>query len=447
MAITKGRKSARHWAYLAISRIEADQAYSDLILSHVFEQQFFSDKDRGFINELVRGTVRWKKKLQWILSQLLKDPAKVPEQIKWILWLGLYQIIYMSRTPDFAAVNESVKLTKKLNYMKWVRLVNGVLRTFLRNPQEIKYPNPKQEPVKYLAVVHSQPEWLVERWIDQFGYEQTEQLCMAFNKPPVVTVRPNTLKISLKEFEKMLRENQFVYELSKVKDYYRLIKINSEKYRQLLQDGLMTVQDESAGLVALLAAPEHEQIVCDLCSAPGGKSMHLAELTEDKLSIISGDINFSRSKLVKNAKERLQLSAVNVVVADANNFPVNKADLVILDAPCSGLGVLAKKPDLRWQRKPTSMRLLVKLQNELLQNAARLVKNKGFLVYSTCTIDKEENENVILNFVKHHPEFSVCNPDTTLISKDFITGDSMVRTWPHQHQMDGSFAVKLQKDE
>lgn len=432
---------------MAISRIEGDYAYSDLILSHIFEQQLFANKDRAFINELVRGTIRWKKKLEWILTQLLKDPQKVPVQVKWILWLGLYQIIFMSKTPDFAAVNESVELTRKLNYLKWVRLVNGVLRTYLRNPKQIKYPDSDREPVKYLAVVHSQPEWLIERWIDQFGYDLTEKLCIAFNKQPVVTVRPNILKISIEEFERNLLENHFIFERSKVKNFYRLNKINFEKYRKLLQDGLMTIQDESAGLVALLANPVQHQIVCDLCSAPGGKSVHLAELALDKLTIISGDISLPRMKLVKNAKVRLNLAAINVIVADAYDFPVKNADLIVLDAPCSGLGVLTKKPDLRWQRKPESMPLLVKMQNELLQKAAFLVRNNGYLVYSTCTIDKAENENIILNFVKQHPEYRICRPDTNSISDDFITKDNMIRTWPHLHDMDGSFAVKLQKKE
>ncbi len=447
MARIKDRKSARHWAYLAISRIEGDHAYSDLILSHIFEQQFFTDKDRAFINELVRGSIRWKKKLEWVLIHLLKDPQNVPAQVKWILWLGLYQIIFMSRTPDFAAVNESVELTKTLNYRKWVRLVNGVLRTYLRNPKQIKYPDPDREPVKYLAVVQSHPEWLIERWIDQFGYEKTEKLCIAFNRPPVVTVRPNILKVSIEEFEKSLLEGHFIFERSKVKDFYRLNNINFKKYRQLLRDGLMTVQDESAGLVALLANPGRDQIVCDLCSAPGGKSVHLAELALDKLTIISGDISLPRMKLLKNAKARLNLSSINAVVADAHDFPVKDADVVVLDAPCSGLGVLTKKPDLRWQRKPESIPLLLKLQHELLQSAALLVKNNGYLVYSTCTIDKEENENMIFNFVKQHPEFKICNPDSKFIAEEFITKDNMVRTWPHLHHMDGSFAVKLHKKE
>jgi len=445
MISTKSIKSVRHLAYLALSRIEGDFAYSDIILANIFEQQFLNEKDRAFINELVRGTIRWKKNLDWILLQLLKEPEKVPVQVKWILWLGLYQIIFMSKTPDFAAVNESVELVKRLKYMKWVRLVNGVLRTYLRNPQQIKYPDPKREPGKYLSVVKSHPEWLIERWIYQFGFEQTVKLCDAFNKPPVITVRPNILKISIAEFEEILNENLFIFKRSKVKDYYRLDKINPEKYHQLLQDGIITVQDESAGLVSLLAVPKQNQIVCDLCSAPGGKSVHLAELARDRITIISGDVNFSRIKLVKNAKKRLELVSIKPIVADAHNFPVNAVDLVILDAPCSGLGVLSNKPDLRWQRKQDSIKQLVKLQKELLKKAAQLVKNKGHLVYSTCTIDNEENEGVILNFIEQNPSFTISEPETTVIPKEFITKDKAIRTWPHIHNMDGSFAVKLQK--
>jgi len=221
--------------------------------------------------------------------------------------------------------------------------------------------------------------------------------------------------------------------------------MNPAKFQSFIKSGIISVQDDSAGLVATLANPQKKHVVFDLCSAPGGKTVHLAELGNDNLSIIAGDINKARIQLVKGAAQRLKLKSVIPVVADGMNFPAQAADIVLLDAPCSGLGVLRKKPDLRWNRQLEDLKSLLNLQYEMLSAAARLLKPGGQLIYSTCTIDLDENEGTIGRFLNQHPDFIKNQPDPDRIPVDFITDQNTIRTWPHLHNMDGSFAVKLTK--
>jgi len=435
----------RSLALLAINRVEDDHAYTDLVLNSIFNDFDLHEQDRAFLSELVRGTIRWKKRLDWIVTQLLPAPDKTPVVVKRILWTGLYQIIYMSRTPDFAAVNESVELARHMVHEKWSKVVNGVLRTFLRTRDKIKYPDANNDPVKYLAVTQSFPEWMVQRWLQQFGFAETSALCAALNERPVLSVRVNELRTGFADVEQEFSKSQVAFEHGKINGFYRLYDSQSSLVRDLLDSGWITVQDESAGLVARLAAPVENRVVFDLCAAPGGKSMHLAELAHDRALILSGDVNHTRVQLIAAAVRRLGITTIHPLVADAASFPAIAADVVVLDAPCSGMGVLHKKPDMRWQRSDQDITELTTLQFRLLNVAAGYVKKNGFLIYSTCTIDKDENENLVQRFLHDNPQFTFCSPDPSRIPVEFIVDDKYIRTWPHRHKMDGSFAVKLQR--
>lgn len=436
----------RNLALIALNRVEDDHAYTDLVLSNLFNDYSLCEQDRAFLSELVRGTVRWKKKLNWIVNKLLHTPDKTPVAVKRILWLGLYQIIFMSKTPDFAAVNESVELARHAVQEKWSKVVNGVLRTYLRTSDNIKYPDPKLEPVKHLAVTRSYPEWMLKRWLEQFGFEQTSALCDALNERPVLSIRVNQLRNTLTEVEQEFATQCVCFEKGQVDGFYRIYDSQAPLILELLESGRITVQDESAGLVALLACPAENQLVFDLCAAPGGKSLHMAELANDRLLILAGDINQSRVRLICNAANRLGTASVYPVVADAAAFPAVEADVVLLDAPCSGMGVLHKKPDMRWQRTGDNINELLAIQNRLLKTAASYVRKNGFLIYSTCTIDTEENEHMIMHFLKENPRFSLCKPNPKQIPAEFIVNEFFIRTWPHLHKMDGSFAVKIIKN-
>jgi len=442
------KQSVRALAFSAIQRIEADKAYTDIVLSHLFSGDL-SHHDKAFLSELVRGTIRWKKNLDWIVDQLLRTSNKVPEQLRWILWLGLYQIRLMSRVPNFAAVNESVTLAKKFVGQKWAGVVNGVLRSFIRNPTGIKYPSMNSNPVKSLALRKSYPEWLIRRWINQLGIEETQQLCDAFNEAPSLSVRINSLQTNAETFEDLLHKRKIEYKKSIVRDFYVLKKLPFDLQTELLDAGLITIQDESAGLPGLLLAPKPGEIIFDLCAAPGGKSFHAAELANDSARIVSGDINISRIDLLKKTKMRLGIHSVQLIAADAKHFPAASADKVLLDAPCSGLGVMRKKPDLRWRKSEEGIRELVFLQRKLLKEAARLLKPGGHLIYSTCTMAPEENENMIHEFLQNNPQFETPSTLNRFIPQ-VVTSDGFIKTWPHRHNMDGSFAaimVKKQESE
>ena len=427
----------------AITRVEEDNAYVDIVLSHYLDSEHVDERDRAFISELVRGVIRWKKRLDWIVDQLFTGKKQdMPAPVRRLLWQALYQIEFMT-VPAFAAVNESIRLARAQKLHRWTGVMNGILRNYDRRPESIVFPDKTKDPVAYIAVTESFPEWLVERWLHQFGFEKTRAFCRANNAIPNLSVRVNQLKISVTDFEQLLTRHHTRFRRSVVPGFYRIDKIEYKKRLQFIDDGLMTVQDESAGLVGLLAAPKSGQVVADLCAAPGGKSTHLAELMHNQGIVLSGDVNKRRINLVRHAAQRLDLTSVFPVLADAQHFPAQTCDLVLLDAPCSGFGVMRKKPDLRWKKTPDDLTTLHDLQKMLIRCAAELVASHGVLVYSTCTIDPQENEDIVSDFCKHS-DFIVSREEHKFLS-NFITENGYIRTWPHVHHMDGSFAVKMIK--
>jgi 16S rRNA (cytosine967-C5)-methyltransferase len=435
--------SARSLAHQALLRIETEGAYSDIVLSHLMNQSLLDERDRAFVSELVRGTIRWKKYLDWMVSCLFKgDPEKMPIDVRLLLRQAFYQIVII-KTPPFAAVNECVRQIKERRHHAWSGVANGILRTFIRNPQAVQLPDEAKSPIEYLAVKTSHPEWMVARWIEQFGKEATQRLCEANNSTPLLSVRCNAGKITFDDFCRLLEKEETNFERSQVPGFVRINSMKEAVRRRLLEDGLMTVQDESAGLVGLLCAPGDNIVIVDLCAAPGGKSTHLAEQAPASV-VVSGDIHRRRANLIVAAKTRLGRANLKVVVADADFFPVKQADVVLLDAPCSGLGVLRRKPEIRWKRQPSDILKLAERQKKMIRCAAELVAPGGFLVYSTCTLEREENEAVINDFIAHS-NFSVAAADKQKIPAVFITAEGMVRTFPHLHGMDGAFAVKLKK--
>jgi 16S rRNA (cytosine967-C5)-methyltransferase len=340
-------------------------------------------------------------------------------------------------------VNEYVRLAKELQRHAWTGVVNGLLRNYIRRAGTLSLPDPVTHPIEHIALATSHPHWLVSRWQHQFGSEITQQMCEANNLPPVLSARVNQTQISVDDFCIALDRQQTRYERSCLSGFVRILDIQDGQRRALLAEGKMTIQDESAGLATFLAEPRSGDIIVDLCAAPGGKTTHLAE-TAPECVVISGDIHRRRTGLIRTAKERLRLGNIHIVTADALDFPIVRADVVLLDAPCSGLGLLRKKPDIRWQRREQDIVELKSLQNKMLHRAADYVAPGGRLIYSTCTVDQEENEQMVFDFCEKS-DFMIAPADQTQIPPEFITLDGFVRTWPHLHNMDGAFAAKLIK--
>ncbi|MCK5740503.1 16S rRNA (cytosine(967)-C(5))-methyltransferase RsmB [bacterium] len=438
--------SPRHLAVHILNRHTREKRYIDWLIDDEFKQHTFTTRDRAFVLEIVQGTIRWQKKLAYILGQFTQNRySSNPVPIRSILSSSLYQILYMTRTPGYATINEAVNLSKKLKGQVWANRVNGILRNIQRQLSELPLPDIKKDPVSAIAVLYSHPEWMIKKWLPRYGVESTCDLCAANNQRPGLTIRVNQILTSPAALTTELAKLDISAEKAKyLPDFLRLNHAPALGKMKLFQDGLFSVQDESAGLAATLLAPEAGDTIVDFCAAPGGKTGYLAEKTADRARIIAADLARPRIKLVQENIERLKLTNVLPIQADAFFLEVKGINKILLDVPCSGLGVLAKRADLRWERTPEELLKLQKLQSTLLERAAELLPVNGVLVYSTCTIEPAENEEIIRSFLQKHPDFQLENP-ADFVPSSVVSDGKFIQTWPHIHGIDGSFAARLKK--
>ncbi len=436
----------RGTAVRLMNRVERSDAYLDRLIDAELRSTEMNELDKGLMVEIITGVVRWRMKLDWILTGFFHGNfTKAETNIKNALRVGLYQILFLDRVPNSAAVNESVEFIKRLRGQKVADLVNAVLRNIIRNIDNIRYPDPKEDRIQYLAVVESHPAWMVRRWVGRYGYDETAKMLKANNIPPDLTLRVNRLKIDFKYFLDRLEEGQMQFERSQALDYFvRVHHMAGIGQSEMFQKGFFVVQDESAGLAVKLLDPQPGDRVIDMCAAPGGKTTFIGELMRNLGEIVAVDRYESRLNLVRAACQRLGIANAHFVTADASELKTLPADRVIVDAPCSGLGVLSKKPDAKWKREFLDLVSLVAIQEGILENAATLVKPGGVLVYSTCTIEPEENAELIQRFVTRHPEFSI-EPASHFVPPAVVNPDGAIETLPQRHGMDGSYAVRLRK--
>jgi 16S rRNA (cytosine967-C5)-methyltransferase len=436
----------RGTAIKILNRIDRSDAYLDKLLDAELRSDEMNELDKGLMNEIVTGVVRWQMKLDWVLTGFFHGNfTKAETNVKNTLRVALYQILFLDKVPQSAAVNQAVEFIKRLRNQKIADLVNAVLRNIIRNIENIRYPDPSEDRIRHLAVVESHPTWLVNRWVARFGYDEAQKLLSSNNRRPDLTLRVNRLKIAFDYFLSQLSQNQIQFSRSTYLDYFVRVQHmagigSSEMFRQ----GFFSVQDESGGLAVELLDPKPGERIIDLCSAPGGKTMFIGELMKNVGEIVAVDRYETRLNIVKNAAQRLGVANAHFMVADAATIQLSSADKVLVDAPCSGLGVLAKKPDSKWRREPDDIRELVKLQRSILENATTLVKPGGCIVYSTCTTEPEENFDIIREFLTNHQDYSI-EPPGEIIPKDVVSANGCIETFPHRHGMDGSFAVRLRK--
>ncbi len=436
----------RGTAVKILNRIDRSDAYLDKLLDAELRSDEMNELDKGLMNEIVTGVVRWQMKLDWVLTGFFHGNfTKAETNIKNALRVALYQILFLDKVPQSAAVNEGVEFIKRLRGQKVGDLVNAVLRNIIRNIENIRYPDPNEDRIRHLSVIESHPAWIVNRWVTRYGYDEAQKFLAANNRRPDLTIRVNRLKIDFDYFLSQLNQNQVQFTRSTYLDFFVRVQHmagigSSEMFRQ----GFFSVQDESGGLAVQLLAPQPGERIIDLCSAPGGKTTFIGELMKNSGEIVSIDRYETRLNLVKNAAQRLGISNVQFMVADATAVQVPPADKVLVDAPCSGLGVLAKKPDAKWRRDSEDIRELVRLQKSILENATTLVKPSGCILYSTCTVEPDENFNIVKDFLANHQDFTIEPPGET-IPKDVVSAEGFVETFPHRHGMDGSFAIRLRK--
>ncbi len=437
-------EGVRGTAVKILNRVERTDAYLDKLVDAELRSGELPDVDKGLLTELVHGVLRWQNKLDWVLNGFSHGNfAKSDINVKNALRVGLYQILFLERIPHAAAVNEAVEFIKRIRGDKPAGLVNAVLRNIIRNIEGIRYPDPAQDKVQYLSVMGSHPHWMVKRWHQRLGPEETEKLLLANNERPMLSLRINKLKTEPGTFLRQLDLQSIPYQGSNHIDYF--VKVKSFPrigQNEMFRSGIFTIQDESAALPCILLGPKPGERVLDMCAAPGGKTTHIAELMKNEGEVIAIDKYDIKLSFIKAACERLGLKNVKLLVADSSVMEHEQVDRVLVDAPCSGLGVLTKKPDLKWKRDVSDVVKLAKLQGELLDNGARFVKPGGVLVYSTCTTEPEENQEIVKSFLARHPEFRLENAGD-FVSHAVVNQEGFVETFPHKHGMDGSFAARM----
>ncbi len=438
--------SPRAIAAQILSEAESSSTYVDYVMDKHLQRSAFPARDRALVTALVHGVSRWRSRLDAEIQQHFRHHFDEAQPfVKNVLRGAVYQMLFMDRIPAYAAVDEAVEMIQLRFGNNFSRLSNGVLRNIQRAPMEwppIESVIEKKD-LKMLAQMFSHPEWLIKRWIDQFGWKETAALAEADNRIPSITVRIVRPEENLKPWLEQMAAREIKPEpFKQVPNFYRLPHLDDITELPGFAEGWFTVQDPSAGMVARLAAPRRGETIIDLCAAPGGKALQMAEMAETG-NVVAVDLDPYRLEMIKDAAQRLHC-AIHPVIANARSFAATPVDLVLVDAPCSGLGVLARRSDLRWRRRQKDIADMAELQKEILINAAELVKSGGRLVYSTCTIDPEENEKVVDWFLEHHQEFRL-EPAKNFVHVMFCDERGYIRTLQSRHNMDGSFAVRLVK--
>lgn len=444
--------SARHAALQVLHKVFTKEAYANLTLNEVLQKNIISPQDRHLATELVYGSIKNKLLIEYWLKKFVPKYQDLPSWIALNLVLAVYQLQFLQRVPHTAAVDEAVKLAKRYGHKGTVALTNGVLRNMLRTADAFSLPSSKNVK-QYLSIKYSHPEWLVERWLKEFGEGETEELLMADNLTPPLVIRINTLKITREDLMSRLmldgasccegRISPFAIEVHGIPALHTY---------PLFLEGFFQVQDESSMLASIILDPKPDEIIIDVCAGPGGKTTQIAEQMQDKGKVLAFDIYDHKVKLIEDSAKRLGLNSIKAARFDARalgqKYP-GYADRVLLDVPCSGLGVLRRRPDARWRKEISDIKVLSELQKEILNSAAETVKAGGVLVYSTCTITHEENMDTVERFLQQHPDF--VTEDITPYLPVMPEGCSetalkgFLTLYPHKQKTDGFFICRMRR--
>jgi len=427
-----------------LNKVERTDAYLERLLDNEMRNPELAGADKALLYEIVHGVIRWMGRLDWVLNGFYKGQfSKAIPNLKNGLRVALYQILFLDRVPDYAAVNEAVEFVKKLQGQKPADLTNAILRNIIRSKNAIRYPDPEEDLPGYLAAYYSHPSWMVKRYLARFGREETEKLLLANNEKPFLTLKINALKVKPDEFKSLLESVNLRFIPGKyLPEFFKLQNLTNITAWEYFAKGYFNIQDESAGLACRLLDPKPGMRVLDLFAAPGGKSAYLAGLMDDTGEIVSIDKFESRLDLLEKNMKRLDVRSVKPVAIDAMEYKDGEFDRVLADVPCSGTGTLSKKPDIKWKKDLLDLKKLFDIQFKLLSKASTHVKAGGILVYSTCSIEPEENFEIVKKFLDNNPNFKLISA-AEQFAKDLVDENGCIQTLPHVHQMDGAFAAKL----
>lgn len=441
-------------ALKVLVRWESQKPLLDEVLAEVLDKSVLPDpRDKALLTEMINGVVRHLSFLDYQISRVSRTPLeKMDPEVRNTLRLGAYQIFF-TRIPPNAAVNETVNILKRKRG-KWITgLINAVLRELLRKQKNPALPPKEMDPIAYLAVKYSYPRWLVKRWLERFGFEETEALLAAGNKRPPLVVRANTLRVS--------RDQLLLYLQGEVPEaeatLYSPEGIVLRGFRgrisklKAFKVGWLLVQDEASQLVSHVVAPRPGERILDACAGVGGKATHLAQLMRNTGRIYALDLYPWRLKRLQENAQRLGVTNIEVMAMDATQaletLGGNFFDRLLIDAPCTGTGIIRRHPDIKWARRPEDLQHGPEKQYRLLSSLAPLLKAGGVLVYATCSLEPEENELLIARFLEEHPQFSLEDPrpDLPRTARELVDEKGFLRTYPHRHHLDGFFTARLRK--
>lgn len=438
--------NVRDAALTILLAVDQNQAYSNLLLHQTIEKYKIDAKDRGLLTELTYGTLQYKMTLDYYLEPYVR--GKLDDWVRWLLRLSLYQIVYLDKIPDHAAVNEAVEIAKHRARHRGVSAtVNGILRSILR--EGVQDTTKIEDVATRISIETSHPEWLVRRYIEAFGVEKTEDLLIENNFPPLQTVRVNTTKAdTTKGLETLWEEKYAVRRSQTIPECLHIVEGQPAK-SQAFKDGVITIQDESSMIPAYALDVEPGMRVYDMCSAPGGKTTHIAEKMNNEGELIATDLHQHKMKLIQQNADRLGLSIIQTQVMDGRKateaFEKESFDRILVDAPCSGLGVIRRKPDIKYTKSEADFASLHAIQLDLLESAYELLKVGGKMVYSTCTIDKLENNGTVDAFLEKHPDLVLAPVVNAPEALTELRETGMMQVFPQDFNSDGFFVAAFEK--
>lgn len=437
---------ARELAFKILCDIEENNNYSNIAINKYFKHKDINNQERGFATELVYGVVENKYYLDYIIDKLSKiKTQKLSICVKILLRMGIYQLTFLDSISEYAAVNETVNLVKKYD-KRSSGFVNAILRNVIRNKEEVLKLDIDSK-IMYLSTKYSYSPWMIKSWIKSFGEEFTKDLLEANNEKPNLYIRANTLKITRDELiNKLNKMGVKSYKVPMIDEAIRVENLKNIENNDLFKQGLFTIQDISSMMVGKIVNPKENSLVLDICSAPGGKTTHIATLMNNTGKVIARDVFDHKLKLIQNTVDRLGLTNVEVEKFDAlklDENSIDKFDYVLTDVPCSGLGIIRRKPEIKYKAK-TELKELPLIQRQILDNASKYVKLNGTLLYSTCTIQDNENIDIINEFLKDNDNFKLVPINEVNVDLDH-EDKGYLKIYPNIHGMDGFFIAKLKR--